>query len=232
MDGKQNKINKASKPIKRLAIPVAVIALVFNGIGAHALEVGESSLMDSLIPPEVVPYEGSNLGVKQQLIKESEQVPSSLNMNLSPVTSGYPMNGTAQEIRQAAFKQMMGNGNLATLINQANQMNAANQAMSQAPSTSGGAPQFNQPNWLNQGPDSYSSLGGVTQSQTLSAGSKLPMERRDTRRGGSANKVSGLGALGSGLFLGSTLRRPNSLFGLGVAGLSATGFGTRNGLRY
>lgn len=230
MDGKQNKLNKASKPIKRLAIPVAVIALVFNSIDAHALEAGES-LMDSLIPPEVVPYEGTNLGVKQ-LITESEQVPSSLNMNLNPVTSGYPMNGTAQEIRQAAFKSMMGNGNLATLINQANQMNAANQAMSQAPSTSGGAPQFNQPNWLNQGPDSYTSLGGVTQSQTLSAGSKLPLVRRDIRRGGSANAVSGLGALGSGLFLGSTLRRPNSLFGLGVAGLSATGFGTRNGFRY
>lgn len=226
MEGK-NKLNKASKSyLKGL---VLVVALVSNNAGAYALEIGESPLMDSLIPPEVVPYEGANLGIKQQL----EQPPASLNSNLmNPVTSGYPMNGTAQEVRQAAFKSLMGNGNLATLMQQANERNAQNQAMSQAPSTSGGAPQFNQPNWINQGPDHMTALGGVTQSQTLSAGSKLPMVRRDTRRGGSANKVSGLGALGSGLFLGSTLRRPNSLFGLGVAGLSATGFGTRNGFRY
>ncbi len=225
MEGKYNKINKASK----LTL-VVLVALVSNSTGAYALEVGES-LMDSLIPPEVVPYEGSNLGIGQQL-NNAEQTPSSLNMNLNPVTSGYPINGTAQEVRQAAFKSLMGSGNLATLMQQANQMNAGNQAMSQAPSTSGGAPQFNQPNWLNQGPDHMTALGGVTQSQTLSAGSKLPMVRRDTRRGGSANMASGLGALGGGLMLGSTLRRPNSLFGLGVAGLSATGFGTRNGFRY
>ena len=47
MEGK-NKLNKASKSyLKGL---VLVVALVSNNAGAYALEIGESPLLDSLIP--------------------------------------------------------------------------------------------------------------------------------------------------------------------------------------
>ena len=75
-------------------------------------------------------------------------------------------------------------------------------------------------------------FGNVDQTQTLTGQAQQQQVRHSTMRGGGSNAVSAMAGLGAGAILGSVLRRPNSLMGLGMTGLMLNGFGNRNAFRF
>lgn len=188
----------------------------------------------SLLPPEVVPAplpagKEMIMGATPGQISGSGLNAANASMNMNPIPPMSP-----QELRRAAIGQLLGN---TELVNSNNQFSVPGQA---ALDQSGQGidpnhPAFAQPDWLAGNSPmsrSQSAYGSVSQVQTLTAGSKLPIVRHDTRRGGAANNISGAGAMGFGLLRPGQVRRPGSLLGLGIFGIAATGFGTRNGFRF
>lgn len=214
---------------------------------------GLSPDQDSLLPPEVVPHgmpadispaapqQGMTMGASPGLL-DSTTPGTSMNMNAAP-----PM--TPQSMRRAAFESLM-NQPIGNQMNQFTPTQGSTFGQSQpAPGGSFGAPlmdpqggpfapgqpgigQLGQPDWLIMGNNkSPNANAQVSQTQTLTAGSKIPITRHDTRRGGAAHNISGFSSVGAGLLTG-LVRRPNSLFGLGATGVMMTGFGVRNGFRF
>ena len=214
----------------------------------------------SILPPEVVPTStaAATRPVSHQT-KVQEMVMGATTGHLTgieaPVAadSNMDMNSvsgmqSAQHMRQAVFNSLMGDPQVAAQWSQFQP--GVNQPLGQPFEGAGlsplidpsaqasspyGAQPFSQPEWLlGNTPTNHLTAygGGFGQTQTLTGGSKIPTIRRDIRRSGMANTISGLGSFGFNLMSGGTLRRPNSLLGLGVTGLTLTGFGVRNGFRF
>ncbi len=191
---------------------------------------------DSFLPPDVVPQPDNGApGMPGQMMMEATQgqlsaAPPDAQMNLNPA-SGVQ---TAQGMRKALFDSLMGNTQLSSQMPQFDPAMGGNfgQATPYNPPSMPGQYAIGQPDWLSQGNNSNSTqYGNSSQTQTLTGGSKVPIVRRDIRKGGFANNISGGSALGAGLLTG-LVRRPNSLFGLGFTGLTLTGLGMRNGFRF
>lgn len=191
---------------------------------------------DTFLPPEVVPQADSGAGMVMgatpgQLM---EATPLDTHMNLNP-NSGVQ---SAKDMRKAAFDSILGNTELLNQMPQYDPALGTNFGQSTPFSNQGpGSPgqyAIGQPDWLSpamSGNNNTLQYGNSSQTQTLTAGSKLPIVRRDTSKRGLGNNIAGVGGLGSAL-LGTQLRRPNNLFGLGFMGLTMTGFGSRNGFRF
>ncbi len=194
------------------------------------------STQDSFLPPEVVPQADNGAGQVMMGATPGQltAMPEAPQMN-----SGAPM--SAKDMRKAAFESLMGNTQLQNQMPQYDPAMAQGQASSLSANQMPGAPgqyAIGQPDWLSQGSNPgnpnnnlISQYGNSSQTQTLTGGSKVPIVRRDTRRGGFANNFAGGAGMGAGL-LATQLRRPGSLFGLGFTGLTMTGFGMRNGFRF
>lgn len=245
---KSNKTNDKKMARKR-AFVALVLSLSLAGVSypsyAQGLSAGQAGLLDqsrglspekdTLLPPPVVPVDPGaatkhvNATTKELNLETSKSLAapnsnSSGHMNMHPVTSGYM---SAQDKRQAAFQSLMQPGNLSPSTSQ-NNYQIYNQGFTGGQSAQAGnaQAQLAQPDWLAPQAQQVRAYHNVGQVQTLTATSRTPIVRRDTRRGGLANNLSGALNLGTGLFTGG-LKRPNSLMGLGVTGLMMTGFGRR-----
>lgn len=237
---------------------MGILPVAAQGMEAKAGLLGEASGLspdqDTLLPPVVVPFDYTSAGkhaasmankvlnveVEDDLIPAP--APNQEHMNMSPSTSGFQ---SAQDLRQSALGSLMSKGDLSTLTTQSTH-DPYFQGFNPLVDPSQTAQLSGQPDWL--APSNISnnnaaignpaltshpgSIGNVGQTQTLTAGSKVPIVRRDTRRGGRGNAIAGFTSLGAGMISGSNLRRPNSLAGLGIMGLTMTGFGVRNGFRF
>lgn len=205
---------------------------------------------DQLLPPAVVPIDpGANGKIAPASAREVDLEASSTgsayapgaapagHMNLNPANSGYMSH---QERRQALFNSFMQQGNYNQNSAFTSQYNNLNYGQMQAngfgqmqpqmqPQMQGqfASPQLAQPDWLaTQAQNNVSAMGNVGPTQTLTASSRNPIVRRDTRKRGFANNLAGTLSLGSGLLTGG-LHRPNSIMGLGTTALFMTGFGRR-----
>ncbi|MBX9666576.1 MAG: hypothetical protein K2X93_03110 [Candidatus Obscuribacterales bacterium] len=195
---------------------------------------------DSFLPPDVVPQPDNGApGMPGQMMMSAtpgqlSAKPPDAHMNLNPANGVQ----TAQGMRKALFDSLMGNTQLSNQMPQLDPAmggvggNFGQQATPYNTPSMPGQYAIGQPDWLSQVNNSNSTqYGNSSQTQTLTGGSRVPIVRRDMRKGGFANNLSGGSALGAGLLTG-LVRRPNSLFGLGFTGLTLTGLGMRNGFRY
>jgi len=164
------------------------------------------------------------------------------------------MNGmmTAQDYRKAALNSLMNQSQLAAgkggqmgfpgqasgSFGNFNNPATASAALGQSPLipiNSGSDAQLGQSALIPPSQASSILQNGVAsnpQSQTLTGGVRTQVVRHDIRRSGFSNALSAIGGFGSGLFLGSMVRNPNSAFGLGLMGLTMTGFGSRGMFRF
>ena len=198
---------------------VVLVSCVFASVSAPAFaQYSLTAEQDSLLPPEVVPLDPQ---VAQKLAQSQAQA-RDLNVAADPADAGSAMN-TSKQTRQNMMDSMMNQGNFQNEY--ANNMQSANQ----------GGGETGTSDWIMPGQDGSSSMtafGNVQQTQYLSAPTPHPTVRRDVRRTGLSHAVSALAGFGAGAVLGSTLRRPNTMMGLGMTGLMMTGFGTRNAFRF
>lgn len=197
---------------------------------------------DSLMPPEVVPMQVDSTPAANNSSISGMSMGATQGSLTDPMANVGGMNTGMQNARQ--FRQQMFQS-----LFQPGQTALPPQGQSFDPNLSGdpngsftnpGDPNFaptplaqqgnGQPSWLSSNTNQMASTA-PGQSQTLTGGSKQPIVRRDIRRGGAANNISGAMGLGGGLLF-TQLRRPNSLFGLGFSALTLSGLGLRNGFRF
>jgi len=222
--------------IAKLAMSFVLTACVLTQVSlpAFAQNYSLSAEQDSFLPPEVVPLDpqvAQKLAQSQAAARDMGGMNAggmAANMNVSgdPMQNGNAGNATSQQTRQNIMDSMMNQGSF--------QNEAANQ---QVPGmvAPGGATNSGTSDWIMPGQDGNSAsmaYGGVQQTQTLSAPPPVPTVRRDIRRAGMSNAVSAIAGFGAGAVLGSVLRRPSNMMGLGVTGLMLTGFGSRNAFRF
>lgn len=183
---------------------------------------------DSLLPPEVVPLDPATANSLSAAQAEKRQTSSygsgATEGSVVPglVSNGVP-NGmqTAKDARNAAFNSLYGQGQ----IPQQPQSVGINQSyiLGQNPMNGSGSAPYG------------SSAQPVmpAQSQMLSGGSKIKPKIHDIKRAGFSNVISGLAGFGAGAMTAGALMRPtNSMAGLGIFGLTMTGFGVRNAFRF
>lgn len=212
-----------------------------QGLDAKAGLLGETSGLspdqDTLLPPVVVPFTHKPVKVLNAEVEDDVTpvlAPDQEHMNMSSA-SGVQ---SARHLRQSAINSLMTGGNLASLNPQAGaDPGQIARTFNPLVDPSQTAQLTGQPDWL--APQDAGAamqhpgyIGNIGQTQTLTAGSRVPIVRRDIRRGGMGNAIAGFTSLGAGMLTGSTLRRPNSLMGLGIMGLTSTGFGVRNGFHF
>jgi hypothetical protein len=205
---------------------------------------------DTLLPPEVVPLDPTVAQRMQQTQAAARaagsvsQIPAgSVPGIVNPMEDKMAGMHSAKDARKAVLDSLMGNGQVApqhaALMNQAigaapmNGPTAGGALIGtmQAPMNAPGVQQVGQSAWMQPG-QTNGAIPSHTQSQTLTGGVKQQPVRHDTKRGGFSHAVSGIAAMGSGVFLGGAAGYPSSPLGLGIFGLGATGFGTRNGFRF
>lgn len=197
------------------------------GFGIPEQSQGMNATQDSFLPPEVVPQADNGAGQLSMGATPGQltALPDATQMNAA--------NMSAKDMRKAAFDSLMGNTQLSNQMPQSDPSMAFGAQSANAMPTQGQYA-IGQPDWLSQGsnPSNISSqYGNSSQTQVLTGGSKNPIVRRDTRKGGFSNNLAGGASTGAGLLF-TQLRRPGSLFGLGFTGLTMTGFGSRNGFRF
>lgn len=198
---------------------------------------------DSLLPPEVVPMQVDSSSAASGSSISGMTMGATQGSLTDPMANVGGMNTgmqNARQVRQQMFQSLFQPGQMAL---PPNNPNLSGQAGAQDPNgsfTDHSDPNFaptplsqqgnGQPSWLSSNTSQMASTA-PGQSQTLTGGSKAPIVRRDTRRGGAANNISGAMGLGGGMLF-TQVRRPNSLFGLGFSALTLSGFGLRNGFRF
>lgn len=198
---------------------------------------------DSLLPPEVVPMQVDSSSAASGSSISGMTMGATQGSLTDPMANVGGMNTgmqNARQVRQQMFQSLFQPGQTAL---PPNNPNLSGQAGAQDPNggfTNPSDPNFaptplsqqgnGQPSWLSSNTSQMASTA-PGQSQTLTGGSKQPIVRRDTRRGGAANNISGAMGLGGGMLF-TQVRRPNSLFGLGFSALTLSGFGLRNGFRF
>jgi|AGTN01.3.fsa_nt_gi hypothetical protein len=202
---------------------------------------------DSLLPPEVVPMQVDSSSAASGSSVSGMTMGATQGSLTDPMANVGGMNTgmqNARQMRQQMFQSLFQPGQTALPPKgQPFDPNLSGQAGIQDPNggfTNPSDPNFaptplsqqgnGQPSWLASNTSQMASTA-PGQSQTLTGGSKQPIVRRDTRRGGAANNISGAMGLGGGMLF-TQVRRPNSLFGLGFSALTLSGFGLRNGFRF
>ena len=183
---------------------------------------------DSLLPPEVVPLDpvAANSMSAAQAARRQSTLGAATEQSNAPglVNSGMPSGQgmqTAQEARKAAFDALYGQPTLQQPAFRAGEV-SQNQLIGQNPMNNPTlAPYQQAPNTM------------PAQSQTLSGGSKTKPIIRDIRRAGISNTISAVAGFGAGaLMSGALIRQTNPMMGLGIFGMTMTGFGVRNAFRF
>jgi hypothetical protein len=231
--------NKAHrKAAAALAVFVATVSAGQSAFAQGANTAGNYSPngtlgadQESLLPPEVVPLDPSaanSMSSAQATNRQTQVTDANSIPGLVPTAQGK---GTisAKDFRQSAFDNLYSQGQ------------APGQNPSQMPQ---GWQQAGEVNY-NQGQQNslqnmYSpqaqqmANNQAPQAQTLTGPPKTKPKRHDTRRGGFTNTMNGLATFGAGALSATyMMNRPgNALMGLGMWGLTTTGFGTRNGFRF
>lgn len=236
--------NASNNRIAKMALNVALVSCLF-GQSVTLPAMAQYSLQaetDSFLPPEVVPLDPA---VAQKMSQAQAQARQE-NAN----SSSYGQNSAMSGNPAGSNDPGMNNSGMSNFNNQNNSQQARQDMMNQM-SQGGmnqGQPNFNSSmggqevpgntgtsDWIMPGQDQNSqttAYGNVSQTQTLTAPPSNPIVRRTTRRAGMGTAVSALAGFGAGALVGTMIRRPNSLYGLGAAGLMMTGFGTRNAFRF
>lgn len=196
---------------------------------------------DSLLPPEVVPLDpgtANSLSASQAQSRQASMASGSSNV------PGLTSN--AQDLRQQAFGQLM--GDQSTLPpNAMNQIwRAGQQPAMAAPQMQSQAPGMMPPQGMMNPAMAQSQPGGpnyqmannqqmqqgyIAQSQTLTGSSQNQPQQVNTRRGGLSHVLNYAGAFGAGA-LTSGFWSNNPWLGAGIFGMSMTGMGVRNNSRF
>jgi hypothetical protein len=218
----------SKKADARLAAATALaLMLTLAGASQNAVAQGLVSPgadQDSLLPPEVVPLDpqaASTLSAAQAAKRQVQT--GNASESSVPGLDNTQASGmqTAKEMRQAAFDALYGQGQF-----------PQQQQMKSGVSYNGDpnlAPPYQTPDQQAQ----LLSSAQPAQTQTLTGGPKSQPKIRDIRRGGFTNNLSGATALGTGLIMSSFItHHSNPLVGLGIFGLTMTGFGVRNAFRF
>ncbi|MDP3510085.1 MAG: hypothetical protein Q8T09_19090 [Candidatus Melainabacteria bacterium] len=242
--------NAPNNRIAKMALNVALVSCLF-GQTVTLPAMAQYSLQaetDSFLPPEVVPLDPAVAQKMSQAQAQARQE-SANNANSygqNSAMSGNPAGGNDagmnnsgmnnfnnQNNSQQARQDMMNNMMSQNGMNQGNMGAQPNFQSSmggqEVPGNTGTS------DWIMPGQDQSAPMtayGNVSQTQTLSAPPSNPIVRRSSRRSGMGTAVSALAGFGAGAMVGTMIRRPNSLYGLGAAGLMMTGFGTRNAFRF
>ncbi len=236
--------NAPNNRIAKMALNVALVSCLF-GQSVTLPAMAQYSLQaetDSFLPPEVVPLDPAVAQKMSQAQAQARQENANSNsygqnsaMSGNPAGSNDPgMNNSgmnnfnnqnnSQQARQDMMNQMSQGG-----MNQGQPNFNSSMGGQEVPGNTGTS------DWIMPGQDQNSqttAYGNVSQTQTLTAPPSNPIVRRTTRRAGMGTAVSALAGFGAGALVGTMIRRPNSLYGLGATGLMMTGFGTRNAFRF
>lgn len=234
--------NAPNNRIAKMALSVALVSCLF-GQTVSLPAMAQYSLQaetDSFLPPEVVPLDPA---VAQKMSQAQAQARQDSANNANSYGQNSAMSGNPAGGNDPG----MNNAGMNNFNNQNNSQQARQDMMSQG-GMNQGQPNFNSSmggqevpgntgtsDWIMPGQDQNAPMtayGNVSQTQTLSAPPSNPIVRRTTRRAGMGTAVSALAGFGAGAMVGTMIRRPNSLYGLGAAGLMMTGFGTRNAFRF
>ncbi len=239
--------NAPNNRIAKMALNVALVSCLF-GQTVSLPAMAQYSLQaetDSFLPPEVVPLDPA---VAQKMSQAQAQARQDSANNANSYGQNSAMSGNPAGGNDAG----MNNAGMNNFNNQNNSQQARQDMMNNMMSQGGmnqGQPNFSQSSmggqevpgntgtsdWIMPGQDQNAPMtayGNVSQTQTLSAPPSNPIVRRTTRRAGMGTAMSALAGFGAGAMVGTMIRRPNSLYGLGAAGLMMTGFGTRNAFRF
>lgn len=226
------------KSIAKLALNLALVSSLFGQSLPAMAQYSLEAEQDSLLPPEVVPLDPS---VAQKMAQDQAQARQNFGSNTNgqnAAMAGSPMANNGMSSGNMGDMNGQNNGQMNNGQNNG-QMN--NMAQGQFDNSNQGGGQGGVPgstgtsDWIMPGQDQSSPMtayGNVSQTQTLSAPPSNPIVRRTTRRGGMGTAVSALAGFGAGALVGTMIRRPNSMYGLGMTGLMMTGFGTRNAFRF
>jgi hypothetical protein len=211
---------------------VALALLLSNGAAALAQD---AMLGDDLLPPEVVPLDPTTASSVQAPRATAPNAGAGAVATDGQVVPGLVNNGvpgnmqTAKDARAAAFNALYGQGQL-----QQQQPFAAGGVMqNQVPGMDPNANAMN-----GSGSGAYGSQVAAqppmtASTQRLSGPTKNQPKIRDTKRGGLSNGISAVSAFGTGALLsGALMRNTNPMMGLGIFGLTMTGFGVRNAFRF
>lgn len=232
-----------SKVLKSLCLPTLLALTLVQYTSPVFAQYQLEAEQDSLLPPEVVPLDpqaARSLAEKQAQARQAYQANSANNgynsgfsnddsSNSNQMASNYSGMQNSRQARQEMMNSLMGQEN--AMPNMGNNMVPGlsgnnNSALSANTTTS---------EWIVPGQNNDAgqmAYGNVTQTQQLTAPSPNPTVRRDIRRTGISHAISGLAGFGAGALVGTMIRRPNSLWGLGMTGAMMTGFGARNAFRF
>jgi len=222
--------------IAKLAMSVVLVSCVFAQVSTPAYaQYAMTAESDSFLPPEVVPLDPQ---VAQKLAQSQAQARDmGMNVNGDPnqMNANQDNLSTAKQTRQNVMDSMMNQGSFQNEYANQNQVQAQGDAPGMVSQGAGGNAGGTS-DWIMPGQSDSSApmtaFGNVQQTQYLSAPSPHPVQRRDIRKSGMSHAVSALAGFGAGAVLGSVLRRPNTMMGLGMTSLMMTGLGTRNAFRF
>jgi len=232
--------NAPSNRIAKMALRMALLSCLF-GQSVSLPAMAQYSLQaetDSFLPPEVVPLDPA---VAQKMSQAQAQARQESANNSNSYGQNSAMSGSPTGSNDAGMNNF---NNQNSMMNQ----NGMNQNGMNLGNMSQGQPNFQSnmggqevpgntgtSDWIMPGQDQNSPMtayGNVSQTQTLTAPPANPPARRSTRYPGMGTAVGALATFGAGAMVGSMIRRPSSLYGLGAAGLMMTGFGARNAFRF
>ncbi len=228
--------------IAKLALAVALVSCLFGQTLPAMAQYSLQAEQDAMLPPDVVPLDpavGQRMSQAQAAARQNNANnsynngqqsamagdPSMANGMSNGMSNGMPNNMSNDQGMQNNF-----NNQSQGQFNNMQQANNMGQPNGNAPGSTGTS-DWIMPNGQDQNAP-MTAYGNVSQTQTLTAPPSNPIVRRSTRRGGMGTAVSALAGFGAGAMVGTMIRRPNTLFGLGATGLFMTGFGTRNGFRF
>ncbi len=226
--------NNQSKSGHKLMTRLAVAVVAMIALNTQVIVPALAQSADSYLPPEVVPLDpqvASQLAQSEAKARESMPVNRGLNVSADPI--GDPANSAANAagaMNSRTMRQDMMQS-LASPNSGAQFGNMGNAAAQAAPATTGTS------DWIMpEKPSTQQGIatnyGNVEQTQTLSGQAQQQGVRHDTRRGGMSNAVSGMAGFLGGAILGSALRRPGSLMGMGMYPFMLGGFGPTAAFRY
>jgi hypothetical protein len=232
--------NAPNNRIAKMALSMVLLSCLF-GQSVTLPAMAQYSLQaetDSFLPPEVVPLDPA---VAQKMSQAQAQARQESANNSNSYGQNSAMSGSPTGSNDAGMNNF---NNQNSMMNQ----NGMNQNGMNLGNMSQGQPNFQSnmggqevpgntgtSDWIMPGQDQNSPMtayGNVSQTQTLTAPPANPPARRSTRYPGMGTAVGALATFGAGAMVGSMIRRPSSLYGLGAAGLMMTGFGARNAFRF
>lgn len=223
---------------RQLLISFSLLLATANAAQAQSMEgtMEGMSSEDSLLPPEVVPFDPSvaNSMTASQAQSRQSNMTGSADMSAPGLVGNQPAQ-SAQDIRKQAFESLYAQGGQ-NQMPQSGQWRAGNplqrpgNAPGNVPGMQGMPGQPYAPMMAN---NQQQQQGYAAQSQTLTGAPKAQPQQRSTRRAGFSNVLNYATAFGAGAIMSGFLIRPNNaLLGSGMYGLSMTGLGVRNSSRF